>query len=263
MTLPEVVLRFAATRSLLPVSKDKVGLLKWRDLQERRLSVEELEQYANAPAWAHITGKVSGIFTIDIDVKGVDWAKNRGLFPLAHRLTPSGGAHIDVCLPRGWLIKNTVGSLAAGVDTRGEGGIALIWGESTKGEYKWVRPFDESPIRYSDIPQPIQWMLWEHCKRQPNRQVTIDFSQAPISEEETEALLLKALSLAPFHGRNPMGFWLACRLRDGRIDKEFARAIGYQYTARVWNTNTHGQYEDYSNRHFDASLDSAYSGVAR
>lgn len=262
-TLPDIIYQMASSRSLLPVSIDKVGLVKWRELQTRRMSIEELEAFKDAPAWAHITGKVSGIFTIDIDNTGMDWAKHKELDKLAHRSTPSGGLHIDVVLPRGWLVKNTVGSLSAGIDTRGEGGIALIWGRSRKGEYKWLRPISESPITFATLPKPTQWMLYEWCRWQEPRIVEVDFTIPPATPVEIESLLLKALAYAPASGRNAMGFWLACKLRDSRVDKEAARSVGYDYVNRVWQTNTHGSYEQYTRQMFDAALNNAYARVGR
>lgn len=260
--LPTIIVQFAPVRSIIPVSIDKAGLVKWRELQERRMTIEELEAHSDAPAWAHITGKISGLFTIDVDPSGVDWAREKELVPLAHRRTPSGGLHIDVELPKGWQVKNTVGALSQGIDTRGEGGIALIWGMSRKGHYTWRRPFESSPIKFSELPNPVQWLLNEKAKRE-QREVSVDFTLPPVSSEEVENLLLKALSRAPMEGRNPMGFWLACRLRDSRIEKESARLVGYKFVDRCWSTNTHGQQEPYTRRMFDAALDNAYSAVGR
>lgn len=263
MTLPEIVRLMAGSRSLLPVTIDKVGLVKWRELQERRMTIEELEAYADAPAWAHITGSISGLFTIDVDSTGMEWAKYQELDKLAHRKTPSGGLHVDVVLPRGWAsVKNTVGALSAGIDTRGEGGIALIWGRSRKGGYEWLRPFSESPIPFLTLPLKVQWALFENCRPQEQRIVEVDFSKPP-SKDEVHNLLLKALSYAPAHGRNSTGFWLARKLRDSAVEKERARLVGYAYVNRVWSTNTHGATEPYTQRMFDAALDNAYARIGR
>lgn len=255
--LPRIIQLFSYKRSLLPVDIDKRGLLKWREFQERKMTLEELQEYANAPAWAHITGKVSGLFTIDIDPSGIAWSKEMHLYELAHRRTPSGGLHIDVELPS-WPVKNTVSVLSKGIDTRGEGGIALIWGRTRKGAYEWLTDWwAEKPLLpYNELPLWVREQLYAKCQKE-DRVTTLDFSR--IRNEDADDLLLRALSRAPIRGRNDSGFWLACRLRDAGISKEAARLFGHQYANRVFDTNTHGKHEQYTTRMFDAALDNAYS----
>jgi len=221
------------------------------------MTLEEIQKYEDAPAWAHVTGEISGLFTIDIDPSGLDWAKERKLYTLAHRKTPSGGYHIDVKMPD-FIVKNTQSVLHTGVDTRGEGGIALICGRSNRGTYQWLRPLWESPIEFDTLPEPIQESLRDIAKKM-ERVITIDFTPRPIHREDLENILIKALSRAPYEGRNAMGFWLACRCRDAGADMDMARSVGYEYVSRVWTTNTHGNYEPYTDRMFDAALENAYS----
>lgn len=258
MTLPVVVKHFAATRSIIPVSMSKSSLVKWRELQKRRMTLEELTKYEDAPAWAHVTGEISGVFTIDIDISGKAWGDKNGLTKLAHRMTPSEGFHIDVQLPEGFVVKNTQSELHLGVDTRGEGGIALIAGRTHKGRYAWLKPASEwDAIPFQSLPKFLQDDL-EEIARKMERVVTVDFTPRPVTRDDLEDYLLRARSRAPMEGRNAMGFWLACRLRDAGADKEVARDIGYEYVNTVWMTNTHGVYEPYTTRMFDAALENAY-----
>lgn len=48
--LPPEVGYLAKTRSIIPVTVDKIGLIKWREFQFRRMTLDELEQF-ELPAW--------------------------------------------------------------------------------------------------------------------------------------------------------------------------------------------------------------------
>ena len=89
------------------------------------------------------TGARSGLYVVDIDVRDkVDgMAAYRALkVPPAtvSAWTPSGGGHVYFRWPgEGWC--NTVGAIADGIDTRGEGGYVIAPPSmAANGAYRWV-----------------------------------------------------------------------------------------------------------------------------
>jgi hypothetical protein len=76
------------------------------------------------------TGAVSGIAVLDLDRKHREatdwWIQNRPRLPSTrvHR-TRSGGLHLIFCHADG--VRCTTGRIAAGIDTRGDGGYVIWW----------------------------------------------------------------------------------------------------------------------------------------
>lgn len=80
------------------------------------------------------TGKASNLFVLDVDVKngkdGFGTVRGKGWeLPATrtHRTKNGGGAHYLFQLPEGQPLKNSVGKLGDGLDTRGEGGYIVWW----------------------------------------------------------------------------------------------------------------------------------------
>ena len=77
-----------------------------------------------------VTGEVSGIDVLDLDVKH-DAARawyhvHRDLLPVTRTFrTRSGGAHLHLRHAAG--VRNSAGKIAEGVDVRGDGGYAICW----------------------------------------------------------------------------------------------------------------------------------------
>lgn len=107
-----------------------------------------------------VTGSKSGVWVLDLDVKGdVDGiaafkvlAAGRSLPAEAVRVfTPSGGLHLYFAWVPG--IKNSQGELAAGIDVRGEGGYVAAGGAYVPtGEYRFLDPehLPERPVAAPD-----------------------------------------------------------------------------------------------------------------
>jgi Bifunctional DNA primase/polymerase, N-terminal len=78
------------------------------------------------------TGPASGMFVVDVDVKGaargMEWlAENQDALPptLTHR-TGSGGRHVFLRYPTEGAIRNSASKIAPGVDVRGDGGYVIV-----------------------------------------------------------------------------------------------------------------------------------------
>ena len=80
---------------------------------------------------AMVTGRTSGVFTLDADgEKGMDSLRelqreNAPLPPTARIATPGGGEHRHFKHP-GEHLRNSAGQLGPGLDTRGDGGYVLV-----------------------------------------------------------------------------------------------------------------------------------------
>jgi putative DNA primase/helicase len=97
------------------------------------------------------TGKASGLFVLDVDVKGgkdgFSTLQEKGWnLPTTrtHRTKNGGGAHYLFRAPDGIPLKSSAGNLGDGLDTRGDGGY-IIWWPAHGGEV-------EHPDDLADVP---------------------------------------------------------------------------------------------------------------
>lgn len=99
------------------------------------------EMWKDGANVAVATGHKSGVFVLDIDVKGSDGfasAKSMGLDPWWISRTPSGGEHWWFIQPRR-PIRNRVGFLP-GLDIRTDGGsVAAPPSRKPTGSYEWIK----------------------------------------------------------------------------------------------------------------------------
>jgi len=161
--------------SVIPVGIDKrphAGLLKragaceplvrnghqttraiWRPFQTRRASKEELAIWTRGkpPAWAIVTGKISGAVVLDYD--GEDGRKLVQQWHIPpHVRTGSGGFHHYVQHP-GFRVKtlnaeqsyNLYGKRWLGLDVKGDGGYAIVLGRNQNGKYEILRALKPDP----------------------------------------------------------------------------------------------------------------------
>jgi hypothetical protein len=97
---PEVMLQHG--RNIIPVRLDKRPLIPaWAQFQHMRVSASQVEEWARKlrpPAWAVITGAISGLIILDFDGDSgnATWLK-LALNP--HVRTGSGGHHLYVQHP--------------------------------------------------------------------------------------------------------------------------------------------------------------------
>jgi len=163
--------------SLIPIRPgDKRPIVRWEEFQHRRPT--EAEARGWFLAWPDagigvVTGAISGIVVIDVDVRhGGDVSlegleREHGRVPMTVECrTGGGGRHLYFAHPGG-LIRNMVG-LSAGVDLRGDGGyvVAPPSMHSSGVRYEWVE--GRSPESRMIAPLP-DWLLRWTVDARPRR----------------------------------------------------------------------------------------------
>lgn len=234
---------------IIPCNKSKIPMLtSWKIYQTRLPNSEEFEKWQklNPPAWAIITGALSGRITLDFDGESGRKTFERLQIP-AHRKTPSGGYHIDFHHPGlrvGTLNGKSSAALAtqfAGMDIRGDGGYVLFYGETDRGSYSWLH--DPDPHEIELIPAELRRFMG--------------------LIREAEAFISRALIRASSDGRNVGGFWLASQLRDNGFEQAQALTAMMQYRAECPAVNRKGETEEYTEAEVLASMNQAYGQPAR
>jgi hypothetical protein len=150
--------------SIIPV-KGKIPAVKWERYQHERATREEAESWFSDPAMGVgvVTGAISNLVVLDIDVKGhapisdpATWVYAHGLTPTLTVQTPSGGLHQYFTHP-GTPVPNaarftTIGGLPC--DIRGDGGFVVAppsAGYTTlkhwRGMQPWVAPSTTPQVR--------------------------------------------------------------------------------------------------------------------
>jgi hypothetical protein len=244
----------------------------WLPYQTRRPTEQELSEWQrlNPPAWAVITGAISGRIALDFDGEpGRQTMQKLGLEP--HRSTPSGGYHVDFVHP-GWRVptlnaktKRELGERWPGLDIRADGGYVVFTGRTNRGEYRWLR--DPTPFSLDILANDLREFLGLHrapgampIQPQANGKV---YSMPSNGREDAERLIGMALDKASSEGRNNAGFWLAVQLRDNGYIIGEAEIVVRNYGSRCPGINTKGERESYSEKEIQASLHEAYSRPAR
>lgn len=124
----------------------KKPLIKWAQYQTERPTVEEINRWFDdlpVEGIAVVTGKISGIFTLDLDTYKPTYDKERtreaiGGAPEGPAFrTPRGGWQFLIQYPPEGV--RCINDLLPGVDVKGEGGLATMPPSvNGKGAYKWV-----------------------------------------------------------------------------------------------------------------------------
>lgn len=119
------------------------------------------------------TGQRSGIFALDVDVKGSSNGKlslerlEAEYGPLPATVTsetPSGGLHYLFRYPPSLDIRNSVEGVAEGLDIRGEGGYIVVPPTATaSGGYTWVESPEQRDV--ADAPEWLLKLIIKHLKR--------------------------------------------------------------------------------------------------
>jgi adenosyl cobinamide kinase/adenosyl cobinamide phosphate guanylyltransferase len=133
--------------------------------------------FKNGAQLAVATGVESGVFVFDVDLdteKGIDGyatlaaleAKHGQLPHTPQQKTGRGGTQFFFAHVPG--LKNSIGKLGHGIDTRGEGGYAVVApSRNTNGAYEWIISPEDAPL--ADVPQ---WMIEALAKEERKPQAT-------------------------------------------------------------------------------------------
>ena len=184
------------------------------------------------------TGKASGLFVLDIDVKSgvngfealAELEEQYGTLPQTLTVTtPSGGEHRYFIMPEtDEPLKNTAGKLGAGLDTRGEGGY-VIAPPSVNAEGKSYQYVDKD-IEPAELPSWIISLL-EQPKINIKQSAPLLTSVSDSSPYGHVALkgIVAEMAAAPEGCRNDTLNKLAFRVgflaKKGEIDKSDLRAL--------------------------------------
>jgi Bifunctional DNA primase/polymerase, N-terminal/AAA domain len=135
--------------ALLPIKQNSKLPLTQNGHKDASKEADQIRKwhsrYPNAN-WAVATGRASGIFVIDIDVKndknGLDsWKKLKATFsslvPTLGAKTPSGGKHYYYAYPKSGTVKSKIEFLA-GMDIKGDGGYVLLAPSNIGKPYSWM-----------------------------------------------------------------------------------------------------------------------------
>ena len=211
--------------AVFPVARDCRAPLVKRGCHAAENAAKGVRALWRTNATANVAvacGAASGVFVLDIDVKGANGLRTlaeleaaRGPLPPTWRTaTPSGGCHLWFRQPARSL-RNRVG-FAPGLDVRTDGGsVAVPPSRKPAGAYRWeVAPWDcelaEAPAWLLDLidPPPVA-----HAPRPPIRGGSRDrlasYIAAAIDGECREVA-----RLAPNTGRNLRLFKAAARLGE-------------------------------------------------
>ncbi len=260
--------------SLIPTQPNKKPFFKWEPYQTTKPSRAQLvtwQKEHNPSGWAVVTGSVSGIITLDFDGEpGVKSMERLGL--RAHRITPSNGRHVDFEHP-GWKVptlngksKQELGKQWPSLDIRGDGGYAICFGKTDKGQYQWLRDPDPEPL--SILPEPLRAFLGLlHPPKQKSQPDPIPISSNrnhSLGRLDPELLIQKALAeISRNGGRNNSGFCLAQQLRDNGYSESETKSFALAYRSRCPDTNSKGQVEPYTEHECLASVKKTFEMPAR
>ena len=206
-----------------PGSKFPYKGFKWR-----RQSVNDPEKIRAAAShpkykncnWGLDCGK-SDLYIIDVDVKnGVDGRENLKKLNISTNTytvtTPSGGLHLYY---RG-KGRNSVSTLAPGIDTRGEGGYVIIPGSINEKGLQYKISNRTEPI---SLPDQIKKHIKPPTERKKDYEIPItDPDQEHNIQRAKNWLINQAPEAHEGGGGDAATFKIACRLRDFGISQETA-----------------------------------------
>lgn len=259
--------------SLVPLRSNRVSYVRWKPRQISRPSLAEIEdEFARFdPAMiANVTGLVSRRLTFDFDGEiGRELYKHLQL-PAPHRTTPSGGFHLDVEWPDDDLIipsltyKGTtwLGELHPGLDLRGQGGLAIVWGADQRGEYEWIRPYEPVPFSVIEDLMPDLVEALRDRQKGPGRGTASKGrrrASRPVSEGATGSLASRfAQHLSAESSRNEAVFQFALACRDRGVLRETVDALVPEIVDLANREYSNKKDHPYEAEEAHASIASAY-----
>ncbi|MFC1869867.1 phage/plasmid primase, P4 family [Chloroflexota bacterium] len=136
--------------------KHKAPLVNWREWQEKRPSLDQLERWEQElkpSLWGVVTGEVSGVFVADTDTPELREVFTKHGLTLNTK-TPRQGGHFFFRYDR--PVKTTAGILP-GLDIRGGGGFVNVIGSRPDGNYEVINlPTSENLNAWEQLPPELQ-----------------------------------------------------------------------------------------------------------
>lgn len=282
---PEVAAAAARGWAVIPVAANKRPMLSgWKQYQQAAPARADLERWQRMkpPAWAVLTGPVSGLVILDFDGDaGKETAARLGVAP--HVRTGSGGLHAYFRHPGHYIrtlnskTKTDLGARFPGLDIRADGGYAVFTGQNESGRYEWLRAMEPDDI--ATLPGDVRAYLGLDAPSAPPPPVTAPppapaplatpapangpAAPLPTRPEWIEAKIAEAHIRARQSGRNNAGFWLCLQLRDEGIPIEAAAVILGRYVSGCSPHDLHGRLAPYTAEEAEASLRKAYEAPRR
>lgn len=152
--------------SIIPINGSKKPLCSWKIYQDKLATTEQLKKWSNNPTlagFALVTGKLSGVFVLDIDEGSTFDINSLPKTPFSK--TGSGGSHFFFLFPDKDRLRNS-GGFQPHTDTRGEGGYAILPPSKhpSGNHYEWDSDPFSTPL--SSIPASLIKKLQKPTKNE-------------------------------------------------------------------------------------------------
>jgi len=178
------------------------------------------------------TGEASGLFVLDIDSakhpEADEWLERHAPYLPDTRIhrTRSGGLHYLFKHQAG--LKNSTSKIAAGVDTRGDGGYIIWW------------PFHlglGAGHHFAPLAGVPEWLV--EALNPPPKIIQLPIARTAFGNvapamSRVEGIVATVARARPGE-RNAVTFWGACRIRDMLAGRELDHATGRQALASLIN----------------------------
>lgn len=155
----EAALKYAGIGlNIIPTGANKRPLIEWKPFQDRYATIEEInlwwQQWPDANP-ALVTGKISGIVALDLDIKHGRTSNEFTLPITACAKSGSGGEHFFFRYPIKGFVKSATAIDGEGVDSRGDGGYILLAPSVNEngGVYEWIVPIESK----EDLAEMPEW----------------------------------------------------------------------------------------------------------
>ena len=125
------------------------------------------------------TGAISGVVVADVDPGNGGWESierleaEHGSLPVTPIVaTGGGGAHVYFRHP-GWMVPNSAGRIAQGIDIRGDGGYVIAPPSSHMSgtPYAWADGYTPDEVPLADLPE---WLLPQDARHEESPRMNDD-----------------------------------------------------------------------------------------
>ena len=144
--------------SVVPVAPgEKIPAVDWTYFQSHRADKNTISQWVRLGGVGIVTGRVSGLVVVDVDLRGLSKAEELGLDSPVKVRTGSGGLHLYYRYPESGTVGTTTG-LWEGIDIRGDGGfvVAPPTLHASGQLYRFECPFDQvTPLNLPALPDIV------------------------------------------------------------------------------------------------------------